>query len=201
VTAMPDAIEQMERSKVLRVAGWAQEFIDGARVAGPPPLERIAVAVEPRQAGSETGIIVAGRTTAGDFYVLGDYSLDGSPRVCMFQVITARERHEADVICGVTNLVGDYLEQLLWCVLEDVRHPGEYCKWHDVEYKPVAAIRSLLSRARPVGLLYRLGYVHHAGVFPELEGQMTACGQAMPSGMPGRIGALVCAVTELKGSA
>ena len=63
-------------------------------------------------------------------------------------------------------------------------------------YKPVTASRGKAIRAEPVSALYERGLVHHVGIFPELEDQMTSWTPDSPDS-PDRLDALVWAVTDL----
>jgi phage terminase large subunit-like protein len=171
------------------VAGWARQVIDGARVSARvaelPDLERVVVAVVPGMPGHMTGIAVAGRAPGGHIYVLGDYSMAGDPAECMEAVVAAYREHNADVIAGVVNLTGDYLDELLFLVDDEVR------------YEAVAIRKGMAARVAPVGALYEQGLVHHAGVFTGLEKRMGAW-TTRTRGTEAQVNALVCAVTELE---
>ena len=170
-------------SKAHGVVGWTREVIDRARVAEAPDLERVVVGVVPGMPGWPTGIIAAGRAADGHFYVLGDYSMAGDVTECAEQVVTAYRHHKADVIAGVVNQAGDYLEKLLHCV------DGE------AEFKAVVVIRGTAERSAPVIALYGQGCVHHWGVLAGLEDRMVTWDGI--NSRP-RIGALICAITELE---
>ena len=65
----------------------------------------------------------------------------------------------------------------------------------NVNVKDVRATQGKKLRAEPVAALYEQGKVHHVGVFPDLEQQMT---EWIPGGTsPDRLDALVWAATEL----
>lgn len=191
--------EQPARERKYAVGdGWAPGTVCAARVTEAPPLERIVVAVDPRGAGEETGIIVAGRTTDGQFYILGDYSADCTPDKCVGGAIEVCRARGAHVIAWKANLVGDYMEALLERTLERLLHPREYHEWFEVERKPIHAHRDFLERCKPVGALYEQGRVHHVGALPELEDRMFTW-MPLDRKPTGRIEALVCAITELSG--
>lgn len=171
---------RMERARPFRIAGWTREAINDAHVV--PDLERTVVALVPGIPGHTTGIVAAGRTGDGHFYVLGDYSMAGSPEQITAQALAGYRLLKADLILGFVNEIGDYLEALL-----RLADPG-------VRYKQVTAFRGLALRAKPVGDLYEQGRVHHAEVFPELEDRMVTWDGIHSKA---RIGALVCAITEL----
>jgi phage terminase large subunit-like protein len=150
------------------------------------------VAVDPRVAAEETGIVVAGRDADGDCYVLADRSVPGTPRQCMWAALSAHDEYRADAIAGVTNLVGSYMETLLY---RERYFQGDP-KGPDLAFRPVTLHRGILERCKPVGVLYEQGSVHHVGALPELEDRMFTWlpGDRKPMG---RLEALVCAITEL----
>jgi len=196
--------EQPARERKYAVGcGWAPEAVCAARLTEAPDLERVVVAVSPALPDEETGIIVAGRDADGGCYVLTDCSGAMTPDRCAWQAISAYRDHKADVICGVANITGDYLEALLDLVFERMVRPDEYAAlalerhrdWA-FEYKAVHVFRGLPERLKPVGALYEQGRVHHVGALPELEDRMFTWmpGDRKPMG---RIEAPVCAVTEL----
>lgn len=62
---------------------WTRQMIETARVTKSPPLVRIVVAIDPAVTSNadsdETGIVAAGLTADGHYYVLDDKSLRASP--------------------------------------------------------------------------------------------------------------------------
>ena len=193
--------EQPARERKYAVGyGWTPEAVCAARVMEAPDLERIVVAVYPEVADEETGIIVAGRDADGDCYILADYSEAMGPDTSVGTALDAYREHHADVIAGVTNLVGDYLKALLYRVHYVRIDSGDSRAVKDLRaFVPVALHKGFLERFRPVRELYEQGAVHHVGVFPELEKRMFTWmpGDRKPMG---RIEALVCAITELESS-
>ena len=71
----------------------------------------------------------------------------------------------------------------------------------NVAYRAVTASSGKVARAEPVAALYEQGRVHHVGNFVELEDQMcaftTAFDRAKAGFSPGRVDALVWALTDL----
>lgn len=166
-------------------SGWAQEIIDSARVPEAPALERVVVAVFPGMPGHMCGIVVAGRAPDGHCYVLGDYSMAvGGVADSMERVVAAYRDHKADVIAGVVNRAGDYLEKLLHCIDSDA------------QFKATVITRGMGARSAPVIALYKQGRVHHVGVIAGLEKRMGAW-TAFTRGTESQVSALVCAITEL----
>ena len=170
---------------------WDRETLHKTRVSEAPRLTRIVVAVDPAissESGSnENGIIAAGLGDDGHGYVLGDFSLIGTPREWANAAIAAFNLHEAD------------------CVVIEVNQGGEMCKstLHAAQpglpVREVRATRGKHVRAEPISALYHLGRVHHVGTFEKLEDQLckiTADGFE-GDGSPDRADALVWALTDL----
>jgi predicted phage terminase large subunit-like protein len=165
---------------------WTGELIETYRVDQAPQLVRIVVGVDPAgtASGDATGIVVAGRTSDGHAYVLHDATLHGSPDQWGRAVARVYDQHGADLVVVERNYGGDMVE----AVLRSVRS--------DLPITTVTATQGKHVRAEPVSALYEQGRVHHVGVFPDLEDQMTSWTVDDP-GSPDRMDALVWAVTNL----
>ena len=167
---------------------WTRDMIEVARVQEMPNLIRIVVAIDPAvtsgEDADETGIVVAGQTADGHYYVLEDLTLRTSPEKWARVAVEAYHRWKADRVIGETNNGGDMIELLLRQV-DPV-----------VPYKKVTATRGKLVRAEPIAALYEQGRAHHVGMFIELEEQM--CNWTPDSGSsPDRMDAMVWAMHEL----
>jgi predicted phage terminase large subunit-like protein len=153
-----------------------------------PPLTRIVVAIDPAVTSSatsdETGIIVAGRTEDGHFYVLDDRSLYGSPDAWAQAAVKAFSDHNADRLIAEVNNGGDLVERVIRTIDRTI------------PYSAVRASRGKIVRAEPVAALYEQGKVHHVGEFKALEEQLTSYTPDTRSS-PDRLDALVWAITEL----
>jgi phage terminase large subunit-like protein len=169
---------------------WTRRIIDDYRVAPDlvPSLVRIVVAIDPAvtsgEESDETGIVVAGMTGDGHYYILADKSLRTTPDHWARVAIGQYEEWKADKVVAETNNGGDMVVMLLQTV-----NPS-------VAVKKVSATRGKRVRAEPVSSLYEQGRVHHAGVFPQLEDQMILWTPDNPDS-PDRLDALVWALTEL----
>jgi predicted phage terminase large subunit-like protein len=169
---------------------WKRADIDGNRVRQIPELTYVVVGVDPsvtsKDGSDDTGIIVAGKSKDGHYYVLGGYICHESPNKWAEAAITAYHKHEANTIVGETNQGGEMV--------------GNTLKYIDskVSFKSVHASRGKTTRAEPVSALYEQGKVHHFGTFPDLEDQMC---EWVPGAekSPDRCDALVWAITELEG--
>jgi len=167
---------------------WSRDMIEATRVTTAPSLARIVVAIDPAVTSGaesdETGIVVAGISNDGQYYVLEDCTLKASPDQWARTAAEAYTRWKADRVIGETNNGGDMIELLLRQV-----NP-------QIPYKKVTATRGKLVRAEPVAALYEQGRAHHVGMHTKLEEQM--CNWTQGSGdSPDRMDAMVWAMHEL----
>lgn len=166
---------------------WTRDMLERLRVVETPEMVRVVVAVDPAvsdgESAAETGIIVCGKGTDGQGYVLDDSTLSESPLNWSRQVIAAYTRYRANLIVGEKNQGGDLIENTLRTV-----KPG-------IAFKGVHASRNKVARAEPVVSLYEQGRVHHVGMFASLEDQL--CGWVPGEKSPDRLDALVWGMTEL----
>lgn len=167
---------------------WTREMIESARVTEAPPLVRVVVAIDPAVTSSstsdETGIVCAGVSSAGEYYILDDKSLRASPDKWARQAVNLYHEYKADKIVAETNNGGDMVIMLLKQVDAGIAT------------KKVTATRGKQLRAEPISSLYEQGKVHHIGYFPELESQMCEW-TPLSNESPDRLDALVWALTEL----
>lgn len=167
---------------------WSREMIEGARVTEAPPLVRVVVAIDPavtsNSTSDETGIVCAGVSSAGEYYILDDKSLRASPDQWARQAVNLYHEYKADKIVAETNNGGDMVIMLLKQVDASIAT------------KKVTATRGKQLRAEPISSLYEQGKVHHIGYFPELETQMCEW-TPLSNESPDRLDALVWALTEL----
>ena len=168
---------------------WSSAVISSCRALfAPDDAERVVVGVDPAVTGHSasdlTGIVVCALKD-GEYYVLEDSSCRGKPEKWMAAALSCYRRHRADLIVAEVNNGGELVETLL-------RHFAP-----DVSYRAVRASRGKIARAEPVAALYSAGRAHHAGVFAELEDEMTSYTGTAGEPSPDRMDALVWAVTEL----
>lgn len=169
---------------------WTISGIDICRVAKVPEgvdLSVVVIGVDPAassgESSAETGIIVVARGSDGDGYVLSDYSIRGTPNVWGGAAVQAFDDWKADHVTPEKNNGGD----MVVSTLQTIRPT--------LPINPVWASRGKATRAEPISALYEQGRVHHVGVFPELEEQMTSWIPGMKS--PDRMDALVWALTDV----
>ena len=167
---------------------FTRAAIEGARVKEAPSLARVVVAVDPavtsHAQSDESGIVVAGISGAGDFYVLEDASFKGTPDRVVKKAIDLYHKHRADRVVFEKNQGGD-----TWKSIANQIDPR-------VVPGLIHASRGKHTRAEPVAARYEQGKVHHVGRFDRLEDQMV-------NFLPGsndaddRLDALVWAITQL----
>ncbi len=170
---------------------WTRVGIESARIKldEVPPLIRVVVGVDPAVTNTEdsdsTGIVTAGMSADGHYYVLADDTLKASPQDWAMRAVKSFEQHKADRIVAETNNGGDLVVHLL----QQVKN--------SVPVKKVTASRGKLVRAEPIAALYEQGRVHHVGYFGQLEDEMCEYEPGMNMDSPDRMDALVWALTEL----
>lgn len=173
---------------------WKRNIIEESRISTHEfdldKMVKIVVAIDPSMSAlterdSETGIIVAGLGQNGHAYVIEDCSaLRPSPDTWSNLAIQKYHQYSANRIVAEVNQGYDLVTNLL--NTKDERVP----------VKKVYATRGgKFLRAEPVAALYEQKRVHHVGLHPKLEDQMT---QWIPGkASPDRLDALVWAITDL----
>jgi phage terminase large subunit-like protein len=162
--------------------------------ANPDTFARIVVAVDPSGASSasdegadEIGIVVAGKTLAGDFHVIEDASCRLSPAGWGRLAVDRYHRHKADRIVAESNFGGAMVESTIRTVDRNAN------------VRLVTASRGKAVRAEPVAALYEQGRVTHGPGLAQLEDQMMhmTAGGYVGDGSPDRVDALVWALSDL----
>jgi predicted phage terminase large subunit-like protein len=168
---------------------WTRHRLDETRVQDLPPLVRVVVGVDPAVTSNEdsdsTGIVVAGMSADGHYYVLDDKTIKASPQGWGEQVISTFEQHHADkIICEVNN-GGDLVVHLLQQIKANA------------PVKKVTASRGKIIRAEPIAALFEQGRAHIVGYLPELEDQLCEFQPDLGMSSPDRLDAMVWALTDL----
>jgi hypothetical protein len=150
-------------------------------------MRRIVIGVDPSGStgGDEVGIIVAGMD-AKDFYILGDYTMHGTPKEWGDETVKCYEKHAGDCIVAERNFGGDMVES----TITDMGR-------RNVKVKLVTASRGKIVRAEPISAMYERGQVYHAEEFVELEDELCTYAGTDNEDSPNRLDALVWALTEL----
>lgn len=168
---------------------WNREWIEDTRVTKLPAMSRIVISLDPAVTSGEkaddTGIIVAGRSVDGHFYIIEDATMKGTPHACMAKAVKLYHKWHADKIIAEVNNGGDYLGAVLRTVDDQV------------PYGTVRATRGKLTRAEPIASLWEQGRGHIYGGMPTLEDQM-CCYTADTDESPDNLDAMVWAATELQ---
>ena len=172
---------------------WSRALIEKNRIkpADLPPLMRIVVGVDPAVTSGEdsdfTGIVTAGMTADGQYYILADDTLKASPQEWATKAVAAYDKHKADRMVAEVNNGGDLVIHLLQQV--NVNIP----------VKKVTASRGKRVRAEPIAALMEQDRCHMVGYYAELEDQMCEWTPEDPNS-PDRLDAMVWALTELSES-
>jgi hypothetical protein len=195
-------LQEIEALDALEVPGalWTQALIDQTRItAAPcPPMVRIVVALDPsgtsNATSDEMGIMAGGKDLQGHGYLLCDASRRGTPALCAREAIRLYDHYEAEALIAETNTGGEWIGTVVQFVAAEMYRQGERAT-PQVHYKTVHASRGKATRAEPVSAEYEQRRIHHVGVFPELETEMTSWVPGMPS--PSRMDSAVWCFTEL----
>jgi len=170
---------------------WTRQMIEDARIKpeDAPPYYRVVVAIDPAvtsgESSDETGIVVAGATPDGHYYILEDATMRGTPEQWARKAVEMFRKHKCDRIIGEANNGGDMIEALLRQV--DATIP----------YRKVHASRGKKVRAEPVSALSEQLRLHMVGSnFTQLEDQLVTW-EADSDSSPDRMDAMVWAVTDL----
>jgi phage terminase large subunit-like protein len=171
---------------------WSAQGLEETRVATAPPLQRIVIGVDPSGSGSESadecGIICAGLGLDNHGYVLSDLSGRLAPPEWARRAIDTYHVHRADRIVAEVNYGGEMVIATIAAV-----DPS-------VPVKAITSSRGKVLRAEPISAFFEQRRAHLVGTFPELEDQMTSFTSdynRARDGSPGRVDALVFALTEL----
>lgn len=172
---------------------WTRDLIESARVKpeDAPPYFRVVVAIDPAvtsgEGSDETGIVVAGATPDGHYYILEDATMRGTPEQWARKAIEMYRKHKCDRIIGEANNGGDMIESLLRQVDSSVA------------YRKVHASRGKRVRAEPVSALSEQSRLHMVGNnFAELEDQLVTW-EPDSDKSPDRMDAMVWAISDLMG--
>ena len=192
--------QELRGELLLAVEGalWSRGLIDAARLSPAQlasewgELGRVVVSLDPSgtAGGDETGIVVVGSKTVGrveHYLVLEDASAGLSPVEWARRAITLAHSHDAERVVAEVNYGADMVEHTISTT------PGG----ERLAFRALRASRNKRARAEPVVGLYEQGRVHHLGVLTELEDQLCGWVPGVSDYSPGRLDALVWAVSDL----
>lgn len=167
---------------------WSRPLLEKAKIVTKPKLERIVVSIDPAVSANldsdETGIVVLGKDSNGNGYVLEDLSGKYSPNEWAKVASQAFKNWDADCIVAEKNQGGDMVESVLRAQNGTAR------------IKLVTATKGKYVRAEPIYSLYEQNKIYHVGSFPILEKQMITFDPDKGKS-PDRVDALVWGFTEL----
>ncbi len=169
---------------------WKSSMIDRSRrlqmtVKSVRTIIGVDPAVSSNKSSDYTGIVICAAGDDGDFYVLGDFSMQGTPLEWCRKIVELFYEFKASTIIAEVNNGGELIESLL-------RTLDPF-----VPFKPVRAFDSKIRRAELVAALYEQNRVHHVGRFQQLEDEMCSYAPAVSNFSPDRMDALVWALREL----
>lgn len=179
---------------------WTLATLDRTRIAKAalPPLTRVGVALDPsatsQATSDEMGIIGGGRSAHGHGYVLEDLTARGTPAAMVKQALFMYDRLRADVLIAEVNNGGEWIGTVVAFVAQEMLRAGERSTAF-VNYQTVYATRGKQTRAAPIAAQYEHDRIHHVGVLPELEEELTTWCPGMVS--PNRLDADVWLWTAL----
>lgn len=177
---------------------WTMDMFElHRRPDEPRNMRRRVVAIDPAGSGNweegagTTGIVAAGMDETGQYgYVLGDYTIKGSPTDWARQAIMAYEKHRADCIVVEKNYGGPLVAHTIATINRNI------------PVRTVWAAEGKHIRAEPISALYQQNRIWHVGepdAYRELEDELikfTTDGYQGKSS-PNRADSLVWACTEL----
>jgi phage terminase large subunit-like protein len=165
----------------------SRKLIETHRVRTAPPLELIAVGLDPAGTGTgdEAGIVVMGRA-AGHHYVLADVSAKLSARATAHRAWAVYEEHGAHALVVETNFGKGWLIEVLTTVWKEL-HP-------DGGPAPIRQVNATIGkklRAQPMAMRYEQGRTHMVGAMPKLEDQLATWDPEEDPDSPDRVDAMV----------
>lgn len=175
---------------------WTQETIQRGRVRGVPELLRVVVAIDPAvtsgPASNETGLVVCGldAATREHGYLLADGSGRYSPGDWATRALDLYDQYAANYIVAEGNQGGDMVQATLLSAAREQRRARP-------KVVVVHATQGKWTRAEPVAALAERGMIHHVGLFPKLEDQLTRWVPGGGQESPDRLDAYVWGFTEL----
>jgi phage terminase large subunit-like protein len=97
---------------------WSRALIEGCRVAAPPALSCIMVAIDPpgssRQGADACGIVAVGRAESGMYFVLEDASAAGlAPQAWATKAVALYRRLNANSLVAEVNMGGEMVRSVL----------------------------------------------------------------------------------------
>lgn len=174
---------------------WKREVIEAHRIQlrsdAPESYRRIVVAIDPSWGtkGDTVGIGAAALGFDGHAYVLDDKSGLMTPETWGTTAVELYDQLQADKIIAESNFAAEQVKLVMQLVGQQLGRT--------IPVELVSASRGKQVRAEPVVALYEQGRVHHVGTLALLEDEMCNWIPGESDFSPGRVDALVWAITEL----
>lgn len=165
-------------------------------------IAELVIALDPAvtatEHSDEIGIIVMAKGEDGHGYVLGDFTLSGTPGEWSAKVVELYYQWQADWVLGETNHGGDLIgDTVRTADKERQRELGRQgVRYSTLAFKSIKASKGKFTRATPVAALYEQGLIHHTEYFTDLETQMLTWNQGQADS-PDRLDALVWGASYL----
>lgn len=185
---------------------WTHSLIEKHRVKPGerlPAMAMTVVGMDPPGTGTadECGIVVVGRGTDDNDYVLADYSGKLVGRAAARRAWMALLEHEAAWLVYEDNFGKAWLAQVLRDAYKEMQAEGLFPPGGSPPMKPVTAMQGKRLRAEPTAMRYEQGRVRHLtdkALF-DLEDQMCSWIPEEQKDSPDRVDALVHAQAFLRG--
>jgi len=166
---------------------------------GEDEIEQATIGVDPSGGGDEIGIVASALLTNGEFAVLADRTIVGSPAAWGDAVVKAHDDFDADDVVVERNFGGDMATDVIRQAAERAHQEGRRDN-NMIAIREVSASRGKVMRAEPVSLLYEKGRVKHRRGLDQLEAEMLSFSREWDravDGSPNRLDALVWGLTRL----
>lgn len=158
-------------------------------------LTTIVVGVDPAvtstEDADESGIIVTGRSAAGHFYVLADYTVRETPDVVVGKVIQAYDDWDANAVIVEVNNGGEWITSSIHSARKNAGGTA-------MTVEAIRAKKGKRVRAEPASAVYEQGRAHHVGEHKHLEDQLCVWTTDQKES-PDRLDAVVYTVLWLDG--
>jgi len=177
---------------------WRRDWIDDARVDGPPHggFRSVALGLDPADGtatGAEQGITIAAAGVDRELYVLHSEGVRASPLEWLKRAVRLAREYNASRIVVEKNHGGGFLIGLLEQAMDELGIR--------VAYRVVTASQGKWTRAEPIAMLYETGRVHHVGRHDALEEQLLSWTGAPGEKSPDILDSLVWTLSDLQGLA
>ena len=183
---------------------FAMGTIEAYRVAEPPELDEVTIAIDPavskHRKSDQTGIVALGRGRKDrHLYVLEDGTDRMTPDEWGAKAVNLARKWSADYLTVERNKVGDLAKHTLTLEMREQARDGRLSK--ALPIREAYSMTDKGARAEPVAVIYDKGRAHHVGrLLGDLEAEITQW-DPTKSKSPNRLDALAHGAYELLGLA